>query len=96
MSADLALPVAGLRSLLMQALHPLAMAGVPLRIHLRRPGSGHASLGLGAAHPGSCPRHGRGYRLPVRGGRSRSPAPGARSAGHSVLAAGTLVGTAAG
>jgi uncharacterized protein (DUF2236 family) len=28
MSADLALPVAGLRSLLMQALHPLAMAGV--------------------------------------------------------------------
>jgi uncharacterized protein (DUF2236 family) len=28
MSADLSLPVAGLRSLLMQALHPLAMAGV--------------------------------------------------------------------
>ena len=28
MSADLALPVAGLRSLLMQALHPMAMAGV--------------------------------------------------------------------
>ena len=28
MSADLASPVAGLRSLLMQALHPLAMAGV--------------------------------------------------------------------
>ena len=27
-SADLATPVAGLRSLLMQALHPLAMAGV--------------------------------------------------------------------
>src|ERR1700747_510244 len=28
MSTDLASPVAGLRSLLMQALHPLAMAGV--------------------------------------------------------------------
>src|ERR1700690_3102362 len=28
LSADLAAPVAGLRSLLMQALHPLAMAGV--------------------------------------------------------------------
>jgi hypothetical protein len=27
-SADLASPVAGLRALLMQALHPLAMAGV--------------------------------------------------------------------
>ena len=33
MSADLASPVAGLRSLLMQALHPLAMAGVDQRGH---------------------------------------------------------------
>ena len=36
MSADLALPVAGLRSLLMQALHPLAMAGVDQHSSWRR------------------------------------------------------------
>src|SRR5580692_8740240 len=36
MSADLALPVAGLRSLLMQALHPLAMAGVDQHSGWRR------------------------------------------------------------
>jgi uncharacterized protein (DUF2236 family) len=36
MSADLASPVAGLRSLLMQALHPLAMAGVDQRSGWRR------------------------------------------------------------
>jgi uncharacterized protein (DUF2236 family) len=36
MSADLALPVAGLRSLLMQALHPLAMAGVDQHSDWRR------------------------------------------------------------
>lgn len=35
-SADLALPVAGLRSLLMQALHPLAMAGVDQHSGWRR------------------------------------------------------------
>ena len=36
MSADLALPVAGLRSLLIQALHPLAMAGVDQHSSWRR------------------------------------------------------------
>jgi ER-bound oxygenase mpaB/B'/Rubber oxygenase, catalytic domain len=36
MSADLAAPVAGLRSLLMQALHPLAMAGVDQHSGCRR------------------------------------------------------------
>ena len=36
MSADLASPVAGLRSLLMQALHPLAMAGMDQRGGWRR------------------------------------------------------------
>ena len=36
MSADLAAPVAGLRSLLMQALHPLAMAGVDQHSGWRR------------------------------------------------------------
>ena len=35
-SADLAAPVAGLRSLLMQALHPLAMAGVDQHSGWRR------------------------------------------------------------
>src|ERR1700723_3978457 len=35
-STDLALPVAGLRSLLMQALHPLAMAGVDQHSGWRR------------------------------------------------------------
>jgi uncharacterized protein (DUF2236 family) len=35
-SADLASPVAGLRSLLMQALHPLAMAGVDQHSDWRR------------------------------------------------------------
>ena len=116
MSADLALPVAGRWSLLIQALHPLAMAdadqhsswhrdpvgtlAVTMAYHphsnLRRPGSGHASLGMGTAHPGSYPWHGRGYWLPVRGGRSRSPALVHGALVDSVLAAGTLVGTAAG
>jgi hypothetical protein len=36
MSADLASPVAGLRALLMQALHPLAMAGVDQHSGWRR------------------------------------------------------------
>ena len=36
MSADLASPVAALRSLLMQALHPLAMAGVDQHSGWRR------------------------------------------------------------
>src|SRR3984957_14143510 len=36
MSTDLASPVAGLRSLLMQALHPLAMAGVDQHSGWRR------------------------------------------------------------
>jgi uncharacterized protein (DUF2236 family) len=40
MNADLALPVAGLRSLLMQALHPLAMAGVDQHSGWRRDPAG--------------------------------------------------------
>ena len=40
MSADLASPVAGLRSLLMQALHPLAMAGVEQHSGWRRDPAG--------------------------------------------------------
>ena len=40
MSADLASPVAGLRSLLMQALHPLAMAGVDQHSGWRRDPAG--------------------------------------------------------
>jgi uncharacterized protein (DUF2236 family) len=35
-SADLAAPIAGLRSLMVQALHPLAMAGVDQHSHWRR------------------------------------------------------------
>jgi uncharacterized protein (DUF2236 family) len=35
-SADLSAPVAGLRSLMLQALHPLAMAGVDQHSHWRR------------------------------------------------------------
>src|SRR5246127_2045009 len=41
-SADLASPVAGLRSLLMQALHPLAMAGVDQHSGWRRDPLGRA------------------------------------------------------
>ena len=40
MSADLASPVAGLRSLLMQALHPLAMAGADQHSGWRRDPAG--------------------------------------------------------
>jgi uncharacterized protein (DUF2236 family) len=40
MSADLASPVAALRSLLMQALHPLAMAGVDQHSSWRRDPAG--------------------------------------------------------
>src|SRR5690348_1725661 len=43
MSADLASPVAGLRSLLMQALHPLAMAGVDQHSGWRRDPVGRLS-----------------------------------------------------
>ncbi len=64
-SADLASPVAGLRSLLMQALHPLAMAGVdqhsgwrrdpaPARRHLGVPGHGHLRR-AGRGRPGRGP-----------------------------------------
>jgi uncharacterized protein (DUF2236 family) len=70
MSADLASPVAGLRSLLMQALHPLAMAGVDQHSGWRRD-----SVGRLAATTA--------YLLWVHGALV-----------DSVLAAGSLVGTA--
>jgi uncharacterized protein (DUF2236 family) len=47
MSADLAWPVAGLRSLLMQALHPLAMAGVDQHSGWRRDPAGRLAATMG-------------------------------------------------
>jgi uncharacterized protein (DUF2236 family) len=44
MSADLALPVAGLRSLLLQALHPLAIAGVDQHSSWRRDPVGRLAI----------------------------------------------------
>ena len=102
MSADLASPVAGLRSLLMQALHPLAMAGVDQHSGWRRDpvarlaattaylttvtfGDRAAAL-RAAARVRRIHDHVRGtdavQRPPVRGGRSRSAAVGARGAGR--------------
>src|ERR1700755_595908 len=59
MSADLASPVAGLRSLLMQALHPLAMAGVD-----QHSGWGRGPLGRPPPPPAPPPPH----TLRARGG----------------------------
>jgi uncharacterized protein (DUF2236 family) len=47
MSADLSSPVAGLRSLLMQALHPLAMAGVDQHSSWRRDPVGRLAATMG-------------------------------------------------
>ena len=117
MNADLALPVAGLRSLLLQALHPQAMAGVDQHsswhrdpvgtlavtmaylpaFTFRRSGSDHASPrpGCGASRIMSAAR----TRLPAA--RTRRAIPLSCSGVHgalvdSVLAAGIVVGTAAG
>src|SRR6202007_1060670 len=55
LSADLSAPVAGLRSVLIQALHPLAMAGVDQHSDWRRD-----PVGRLAAHPpfGATPTYG--------------------------------------
>ena len=52
-SADLASPVAGLRSLLMQALHPLAMAGVDQHSGWRRDPVGRLAATYGVPRPRS-------------------------------------------
>src|SRR6202050_1864964 len=49
-STDLASPVAGLRSLLMQALHPLAMAGVDQHSGWRRDPAGRVAAPLAPLH----------------------------------------------
>src|SRR5258705_9853029 len=71
MSADLASPVAGLRSPLMQALHPLAMAGVDRhsgwrRDPIGRPAATPAYLPTGTfADPAAAPHApAPGRRLP--------------------------------
>ena len=60
LSADLASPVAGLRSLLMQALHPLAMAGVDQHSGWRRDPVRQARRHLGVPRHGHLRRPGRG------------------------------------
>ena len=59
-SADLASPVAGLRSLLMQALHPLAMAGVDQHSGWRRDPVGRLAATYGVPCHGHLRRPGRG------------------------------------
>ena len=80
MSADLALPVAGPRSLLMQALHPLTMASVDQHSSWRRDPVGTDAV-TGCPYAAGDPA----LLLWVHGALV-----------DSVLAAGTLVGTAAG
>src|ERR1700744_1815087 len=67
-STDLASPVAGLRSLLMQALHPLAMAGVDQHSGWRRDPVGR--LGAPTAGPDTGP-------LRERAAAVQAAAPGA-------------------
>src|SRR6201987_1624770 len=76
-SADLASPVAGLRSLLMQALHPLAMAGVDQHSGWRRDPAGRlaatsaylATVTFGErAVAGQAAARGRGLHGHVPGG----------------------------
>ena len=113
-SADLATPVAGLRSLLMQALHPLAMAGVDQHSGWRRDPVGRlaatsaylatVTFGERAAAERAAARvrrihdHVRGTD-PVTGRRYAAGDPALLLWVHaaqveSVLAAGSLVGTA--
>jgi len=60
-SADLASPVAGLRSLLMQALHPLALAGVDQHGGWRRDPGRQARRHRGVPGRGYLRRAGRGH-----------------------------------
>jgi uncharacterized protein (DUF2236 family) len=114
MSADLASPVAGLRSLLMQALHPLAMAGVDQHSGWRRDPAGRlaattaylatvtfgdrAAAGQAAARVRRIHDHVRGIDA-VTGRPYAAGDPALLLWVHaalvdSVLAAGSLVGTA--
>src|SRR5580692_8278563 len=114
MSADLASPVAGLRSLLMQALHPLAMAGVDQHSGWRRDPVGRlaatttylttvtfgdrAAAGQAAARVRRIHDHVRGIDA-VTGRPYAAGDPALLLWVHgalvdSVLAAGSLVGTA--
>jgi uncharacterized protein (DUF2236 family) len=114
MSADLASPVAGLRSLLMQALHPLAMAGVDQHSGWRRDPAGRlaattaylatvtfgerAAASQAAARVRRIHDHVRGTD-PVTGQPYAAGDPALLLWVHgalvdSVLAAGSLVGTA--
>jgi len=114
MSADLASPVAGLRSLLMQALHPLAMAGVDQHSGWRRDPAGRlaattaylatvtfgerAAASQAAARVRRIHDHVRGTD-PVTGRPYAAGDPALLLWVHgalvdSVLAAGSLVGTA--
>ena len=113
-SADLASPVAGLRSLLMQALHPLAMAGVDQHSGWRRDPAGRlaatsaylttVTFGERAVAVQAAARvrrihdHVRGTD-PVTGRRYAAGDPALLLWVHaaqvdSVLAAGSLIGTA--
>jgi uncharacterized protein (DUF2236 family) len=114
MSTDLASPVAGLRSLLLQALHPLAMAGVDQRSGWRRDPAGRlaatsaylATVTFGTrAAAGQAAARVRRIHDRVRGtdavtGRPYAAADPALllwvhgALVDSVLAAGSLVGTA--
>jgi uncharacterized protein (DUF2236 family) len=116
MSADLALPVAGLRSLLMQALHPLAMAGVDQHSSWRRDSAVRLAVTMAylpaftfgdlatTMRASACVRRIQDH---VRGTDAVTGCPYAAgdpalllwvhgALVDSVLAAGTLVGTAAG
>jgi hypothetical protein len=65
-SADLSSPVAGLRSLLMQALHPLAMAGVDQHSGWRRDPVGRRAATTGyiaSVRPGCAARQGKKFKV---------------------------------
>src|ERR1700722_1537519 len=79
--ADLSAPVAGLRSLLLQALHPLAMAGVDQHSQWRDDPADRFARRPGATDPRVGPRHRPGDRAALRGRRSRPADLGARGRG---------------
>ena len=66
-SADLAAPVAGLRSLLLQALHPLAMAGVDQHSGWRRDPGGRLAATSALPRHDHVRRAGRGRARPRPG-----------------------------
>src|SRR5260221_11394942 len=69
-SGDLASPVAGLRSLLMQALHPLAMAGVDQHSGWRPDPRGRLAAPSRYLGPVPFRRRGPAPGAPARGGRA--------------------------